>query len=354
MWRDAVHEALLTHGPAVVLLLGPGGSGKTRFWERDLPARGWNPTSHEDVDSLALGAWLARAGSTTFGFCAGQHGPMAVVDDVDALSAADRGALLLFVRERVAQHRAADFKRPRPVLLVGRTACRDLSRLLTGQGATVRAVSPTVVQAATLLGPSYPRLSPAAVLSCCRMAAGMDADMDADMDLHVDLHNACALMAAESVAPGLGRQAGRTVGRARDAAGCPDAALLFAPNDAFDPGVLEARVGGDASTAFSLAFENVDAVLARVFAAGSRRRERRDRFIQALASVEPFTTNVRLRPFLDAVLVSMLRACLGDLPRRVRKADGAPPWARAALWSRGACAAQASQRRQVAASTKMK
>ena len=341
MWRDAVHDALTTATGAtgatgvtggVVLLLGPGGTGKTRFWERDLPSRGWDPTSHEDGDALSLSAWLARAGGTTFGFCGGLR-PVAVVDDIDALSVSDRTALMSFVRERMKGG-------GRPVLLVGRAVGRDLSRLLVR--ATVRADHVNAATASTLLAPSYPRLTPSRVLACCKQVSQGDSTDDA-----VDLHRACALLAAESVTPGLGSLGGRVVSRARDESGCPDAARMFASVDALDPGVLEARVGGDATTAFSLAFENVDAILTRVVATGSsgRRRAVRDGLVRALASAEPFVSDVGLRPFLDTVLCATLRASLGDRPRRVRKAEGAPPWARAALWSRGACAAQASQRR---------
>ena len=162
----------------------------------------------------------------------------------------------------------------------------------------------------------------------------------------MNANRAVALARAELTAVGLGAT---VASRCDSAAGCPDAARLLGALDALSAGALEGRVDGDAATAFSLVFENVDALVERVYAAGRAKTKVRRALVAMCAGIEPFASDLRGRPFLSALLCAGLRAELGGLPRRVRKADGAPPFARAALWSRGATAAQATLRRAEAA-----
>lgn len=356
-WAETVEDALTAlpgAAPPVVLLLGPGGAGKTHFWERWLPERGWEVVAREDVEgAVSLGDWLDRAAGSPFGFCSRR--PVVVVDGVEALSSAERAALLAFVRRRsvaaAASTLAAASAGPgpggRPVLLIGRECGRDLELACT-QTVPAPRISDLQVAAAALAA-TVPRLPRATLLACVRRALAGQEDDECGRGLGVDMNRASALARAEAIAPGLGTR----VSGPRDAAGgCPDAERLLASPDALAPDVLERRIGGDAAVAFSLVFENVDALLARVYASGrARKRDAvRDALVRACAAMEPiqhgaFMVRGEGREILTDCLSTALRAVLGGVPRRVRCAPGAPPFAAAGLWSRGATAAQAALRR---------
>ena len=329
-WTDDVADSLVKN--QVVLMVGPSGSGKTYAWEYELPRMGWTPNTREADDPLPMAAWLARATGSTFQFTNGK--PVAVVDAIDTLSIAERAALLACVKHIVKSPTG----QTRPLLLIGQSCGRDLARLLAN--ATVHATRwPNAETAADALASRFANLPRARLLACCARAQEDDG---------VDANRACALAYAEVAAADMGA----IVSSGTDsAAGCPDAAHLLGSADSLAPGVLERRVDGDAATAFSLLFENTEALVDRVYAAGRAKARVRSALLDVCAGIEPFVSSMAGRQFVGAMLCAGMRSVLGDLPRRVRKADGAAPFARAALWSRGATAAQAFLRRADAAAT---